>query len=111
MRLNRSLLGWGVFFIVLGSVPLAVRSGILDADLVRRAWELWPLILVGIGLGLILSRTRVAFVGGLVVAVTLGLMGGALVTAGLGSTAWLRHLWPPGGGTGSPVRDPRSARS
>lgn len=82
MRVNRSLLGWGVFFIVLGAVPLAVREGLLDPAVVRRAWELWPLILIGIGFGLILARTKVAIVGGLVVAVTLGLMGGALIATG-----------------------------
>lgn len=83
MRVSRGLLGWGVFFIVLGSVPLAVRSGALDAAVVRRAWELWPLILIGIGLGLVLERTRLAVAGSLLVAVTFGLMGGAALTAGV----------------------------
>lgn len=87
MRLNRGILGWGVFFIVLGAVPLAVRGGVLDPDLVRRAWELWPLILVGIGLGLVLERTQLAVVGSLVVAVTFGLMGGALIATGGGPPA------------------------
>lgn len=82
MRVNRGLLGWGVFFIVLGAVPLAVREGLLDAAVVRRAWELWPLVLVGIGLGLILARTRAAVLGGLLVAVTFGAMGGALIATG-----------------------------
>jgi hypothetical protein len=85
MHVNRGLLGWGVFFITLGCVPLAVRGGYLDPATVARAWELWPLILVGIGLGLILRRTKAAAVGGLVVAVTLGLMVGALMATGLPS--------------------------
>lgn len=85
MRVNRGLLGWGVFFIVLGAIPLAVREGLLDPAVVRRAWELWPLILVGIGLGLVLARTRLAILGTLVVAVTFGLMGGALIATGVGS--------------------------
>jgi hypothetical protein len=83
MRVNRGLLGWGVFLIVLGIVPLAVRAGYLDADTVRQAWQLWPLILIGIGLGLVLQRTPVAAVGTLVVAVTFGLMGGAVIATGL----------------------------
>lgn len=82
MRVNRGLLGWGVFFIVLGAVPLAVRAGAIDESVVRRAWELWPLILIGIGLGLVLARTRLAVLGTLVVAVTFGLMGGALLSTG-----------------------------
>ena len=40
MRINRGLLGWGLFFIVVGSVPLAVQSGLIDEDVVRRAWQL-----------------------------------------------------------------------
>ncbi len=83
MHLNRGLIGWGVFFIVLGAVPLAVQGGLVDADVVRRAWQLWPLILIGIGLGLVLERTRLAIVGGLLVAVTFGLMGGALIASGI----------------------------
>lgn len=82
MRVNRGLLGWGVFFIVLGAVPLAVRNGLVTEEWVRNLWQLWPLVLVGAGLGLILSRTRFAIVGGLVVAVTFGLMGGAVLAAG-----------------------------
>jgi hypothetical protein len=89
MHVNRGLLGWGVFFIVLGAVPLAVQSGALDPDVIRNAWNLWPLILIGIGLSLVLSRTRFAVLGGLVVAVTFGLMGGALVATGLGSATGL----------------------
>jgi hypothetical protein len=84
MRIDRGLLGWGVFLIVLGAIPLAVRGGYLDADTVRRAWELWPLILIGLGLGLVLQRTKAAFVGGLVVALTFGLMGGSLLAVGVG---------------------------
>lgn len=85
VRVNRGVLGWGVFFIVVGLVPLAVRAGYVDAATVRRAWELWPLILIGIGLGLVLQRTRAAFIGGLVVAVTFGLMGGSVLAVGFGS--------------------------
>jgi hypothetical protein len=84
MRIDRGLLGWGVFLIVLGAIPLAVRAGYLDTDTVRRAWELWPLILIGIGLGLVLQRTKAAFVGGLVVALTFGLLGGSLLAVGVG---------------------------
>ena len=83
MRINRGLLGWGVFLIVLGAIPLAVRGGYLDTDTVAHAWELWPLILIGIGLGLMLQRTQLAVVGGLVVAVTFGVLGGSLIAVGL----------------------------
>ena len=83
MQIDRGLLRWGVFLIVLGAVPLAVRAGYLDTDTVRRAWELWPLILVGLGLGLVLQRTQLAVVGGLVVSITFGLIGGSILSVGV----------------------------
>ena len=83
MHIRRGYLGWGVFLILAGSVPLLVRAGYLTTDQVGRLWSLWPLILVGIGIGLILSRTRFDFVGGLVVAATFGLMVGGLLSAGV----------------------------
>jgi hypothetical protein len=101
MRVNRGVLGWGLFFIMVGLVPLAVRGGLVDAGTVRRAWELWPLILIGIGLGLVLQRTRAAFVGGVLVAVTFGLMGGSALAAGFGPVAGLGTCGFGGGfGTG-----------
>jgi hypothetical protein len=109
MRVNRGLLGWGVFFIVLGSVPLAVRSGSLDPEVVRRAWQLWPLILIGIGLGLVLERTRLAVLGGLVVAVTFGLMGGAVLAAGFGSPIGITTCGFGGDGGGEPFAEQRGA--
>ena len=78
MHIRRGFLGWGVFLILAGAVPLAVRSGYLSEDQVGRLWTLWPLILVGIGVGLILSRTRFDFLGGIIVAATFGLMVGRL---------------------------------
>ena len=85
MHVNRGLLGWGVFFITLGCVPLAVRAGYLDPAVVARAWELWPLILVGIGLSLILRNTRAAVLGTLVGAITVGLIVGSLLAGGMPS--------------------------
>jgi len=85
MHVNRGLLGWGVFFIALGAVPLAVRAGALDAATARRAWELWPLLLIGAGLGLALRNTAGAALGNLVMGLTFGLMGGGLIVGGLGS--------------------------
>jgi hypothetical protein len=82
MRLNRHRLNWGVFFIVLGAVPLAYHEGWVQLSSISDAWRLWPLILVGVGLGLILSRTPAYFVGGLVVAACLGLVVGSLFAVG-----------------------------
>ena len=82
MSVDRRLLNWGVFLVILGLVPLAVTQGWVPRDTVARAWELWPLILIGAGIGLILSRTPLRALGGIVVAGTFGLMLGALVAVG-----------------------------
>ena len=81
MHIDRRLLGWGVFFILVGAIPLAVRGGFLDAERVSSWPWLWPVLLIGWGLGLLLRRTPVEWLGGGVAAVVLGLMaGGALAT-------------------------------
>jgi hypothetical protein len=100
VRVNRGLLGWGVFFVVTGAVPLAVRNGVVDAARLDGAFALWPLLLVGIGLGLVLARTRAALVGNLVVGATLGLMAGALL-AGASTTGLAVGTCGIGSGSGS----------
>src|SRR3954470_13300315 len=83
MHIRRGFLGWGVFLILAGAIPLAVRAGYITNDDLSRYFSLWPLILVGIGVGLILSRTSFDFVGGLIVAATAGIMVGGLLSAGV----------------------------
>jgi len=85
MHLDRHLVGWGVIFILLGAIPLAVHEGYLDGDLVGRWPELWPLLIVAIGVSLVLTRTPAAWLGSLVVAVVVGVMGGSLLATGWGS--------------------------
>jgi hypothetical protein len=79
MHVRRSYLGLGILLILAGAVPLAARAGYISAEQLDRVWQLWPLILVGIGVGLVLSRTRFALVGGLIVAATFGLMIGGFL--------------------------------
>ena len=71
-----------MFFILLGAIPIAVRQGLIPEGSVARAWTLWPLLLVAAGVGLLLRRTRLEFVGGLISAATLGVIGGGLLTSG-----------------------------
>ena len=82
MHVNRTFLDWGVFFILLGAVPLAVQQGLVDLDVVVRSWQLWPLLIVGAGVGLLLRRTAGAAIGGVIVAGTFGLMLGGLLAVG-----------------------------
>ena len=81
--INRSLLNWGVFLIALGGVPLAVKQGWAEESIAGDLWRVWPLILVGIGLGLILRWTPMAWLGGAIVAATFGLIFGALIAGGV----------------------------
>lgn len=101
MRIHRDLAGWGVFFIVAGGVPLAVQTGLLDPAVLDRWWSFWPLILVGIGLGLIFTRTPLEMVGGLIVSGTLGLLAAGILTSGFGGIGDLQSgvCGPGEGGT------------
>ena len=82
MAIDRRLLNWGIFFIALGAVPLLVQQGMVSQAAAGEAWKLWPLIIVGIGVGILLRRTPAAFTGGLVVAATFGLVFGGLLATG-----------------------------
>lgn len=42
MRVNRSLFGWGLFFIAAGAVPIAIQGGVLTREMAAQAWQLWP---------------------------------------------------------------------
>jgi cell wall-active antibiotic response 4TMS protein YvqF len=81
MRIRPGLLFWGIFFLLLGGIPLLVRAGVLDPDLLADAWRLWPLLLVILGLALILGRTSAGLLGTALAAVVLGVAaGGALAS-------------------------------
>ncbi len=81
MRFNVGMFNWGVFFITLGAVPLLVTQNVIPSDL--EWWSFWPLILVGIGVGLVVQRTLGDLLGGLIVAVTVGVMLGGLASAAI----------------------------
>jgi hypothetical protein len=82
MRVRRGLLFWGLLLIPLGAIPLLARSGQFDTLRLENAWQLWPLIIIGVGLMILLGRTRAAIVGLIVVALTIGTIGGAALASG-----------------------------
>ena len=82
MHIDRRLLGWGLFFILVGGIPLAVRANLLDTSLVSQWPNLWPLLLIGWGIGLLLRSTPVDWVGGAITAIVFGIMGGGLLATG-----------------------------
>lgn len=84
MHIDRRLLGWGLFFVLLGTIPLAVRAGLLDKAVVAQWPLLWPVLLIGWGLGLLLRGTSLALIGGAVTAITFGVMGGGAIATGFG---------------------------
>jgi hypothetical protein len=82
MRIDRNLVGFGLFLITVGAVMVAVRQGLVTEESARRAWSLWPLILVGVGLSIALAGRPGAAVGGLVTAVTFGAIVGGVAASG-----------------------------
>ena len=83
MHIDRRLLGWGLFFILVGAIPLATRAGYLDPEVVGRWPSLWPLLLIGWGVGLLLRGTPIGWIGGGIAAIVFGIMGGGLLAAGI----------------------------
>jgi hypothetical protein len=94
VRVRRGLLFWGLFFLALGGIPLLVRAGLIDANVVAGAWRLWPLLLVALGLTLILGRSRAGVLGTVVAALALGAVAGGALAA---SAPWIGNV----GGCGS----------
>ena len=87
MHIDRRLLGWGAFLIIIGAIPLLVRGGYLDGDLVAEWPNLWPVLLIGWGLGLVLRRTPGELLGSVISVVVLGVMVGGLISTGFGGFA------------------------
>ena len=92
MRVRRGFLFWGLVLLPLGAIPLLVRAGQLDANRLADAWRFWPLIVIGLGLLVLASRTRLAVIGVAVIALTIGSIGGAALAGG--------SLWFGGCGLG-----------
>jgi len=82
MHIDRRLLGWGLFFILAGGIPLAVRANLLSESVVVQWANLWPLLLIAWGIGLLLRGTAIEWVGGALTAITFGVMGGGLLATG-----------------------------
>jgi hypothetical protein len=95
MRIRPALLFWGIFFLLLGGLPLLVRAGAIDPNALSDAWRLWPLLLVALGVSLILGRSRVGLLGTAVAAIVLGVAAGGALASG---TTWIGNI----GGCGVP---------
>jgi hypothetical protein len=81
MRVRRGLLFWGLFLIPLGAIPLIFQAGGFDGSVLADVWRLWPLVLIAVGIALVVRRSRAALLGTAVIALTLGMFGGAVLAA------------------------------
>lgn len=84
MRIDRRLLGWGLFLIIVGAIPLLVRGGYLDKALIEDWPSLWPLLPIGWGISLVLRRTPGELLGSAISVSVLGIMVGGLIATGFG---------------------------
>lgn len=78
---NRKLMYWGVFLVAAGGVLLVAQSA-AGAQAIEELLRMWPLLVIGLGAGLLLRYSRIARVslaGGLIAAAVPGLALGALV--------------------------------
>jgi hypothetical protein len=79
--INRKFLYWGVFLVAAGGVLLVAQSAI-GAQAIEELLRMWPLLVIGLGAGLLLRYSRIARVslaGGVIAAAMPGLVLGALV--------------------------------
>ncbi len=81
MRIDRGYLFWGIFFVLLGAIPLADREGWIQVGGLGDVWRLWPLILIGIGAAILFSRSALGLVVTIVAAVVLGSLAGTALTS------------------------------
>ena len=106
LRVRRGLLFWGLLLIPLGAIPLLVRAGQIDPNRLVDAWRLWPLVIIGIGIAVLASGTRYALVGSVVIALTIGSIGGAALASG---NLWLSAFSGCGfGSTGTTTQADKS---
>lgn len=82
MRVHRGSLFWGIFFVLLGAIPLADRAGLIDVAQLVDVGRLWPLAIIAVGLVILLSRTQLAILGTVVSALILGGLAGVAIAAG-----------------------------
>jgi len=94
MNVNRRWLYGGVFLIALGAVLLVAQDEAVDGDVVAQALRLWPVLVIALGIGLLLRRTRFNLAGGMLAAAMPGLLLGGLIVAAPGMGPECRGIEP-----------------
>jgi hypothetical protein len=81
MTVNRRLLYWGVFFVALGAVVLVAQAHDVDGADIAAVLRVWPVLVIALGVGLLLRRTRFDVAGGVLASAMPGLLLGGLIVA------------------------------
>lgn len=82
MRLNRTLLYAGVFVAALGAALLIADVGAFGTPALSEMLRLWPLAVIAAGVGLVVRRTPLSLVGGLLAVALAGLLLGGILALG-----------------------------
>jgi hypothetical protein len=79
-------LTWGLLFVAVGAVPLAVDAGLFSPEAAGSLWRLWPFALVSLGLALLGRGTPAGPLFRVVTALLVGSLVGGLLDAGAGGS-------------------------
>lgn len=82
MRLNRTLMYAGVFVAAVGAALLIVDVGGFGTPALSEMLRLWPLAVIAAGVGLVVRRTPLSLVGGLLAVALPGLLLGGILALG-----------------------------
>jgi hypothetical protein len=78
---NRKFLYWGVFLVAAGTVTLIAQTGAVESQVAAEWLRWWPILVIGLGVGLLLRHTRLSLAGGMLAAAMPGLLLGGIVVA------------------------------
>jgi hypothetical protein len=81
MNVDRRFLYLGVFLVAMGGVLLIAQSAAITTEDVAQALRLWPVLVIALGIGLLLRRTRFDVQGGMLAAAMPGLLLGGVIVA------------------------------
>ena len=82
MAIHRRFLYAGLFLVAVGGVLVAANITGVNEPWLREALRLWPLVIIAIGLGIVVRRTRFSLPAGVLAAVAPGLLIGGTMVAG-----------------------------
>jgi hypothetical protein len=83
MHTDRRLIYLGLFLLVFGGVLLGARQGWIPENVVASIWQLWPVLLIAIGLSIIFAGRSGSWLGGAVASVLLGAMAASAIQTGI----------------------------